>query len=131
MSRRQAREIALQTLFSLDFNKTSPDITLRIILKEHGKIAKNSKNYAEILVMGVIKYSNEIDQLINQTSLNWKIERMGSIDRNITRLAIFEMKYSVDKIKPNMVINEAIEVAKVYGSEDSSRFINGILGTLI
>lgn len=131
MSRRRAREVALQTLFSLDFNQCEAEAALDTVFNERTEISDKAKAYTRLLVIGVKENLAQIDELINHVSIHWKIERMGSIDRNITRLAIYEMKYGAEKIDYNVIINEAIEVAKSFGGDDSSKFINGILGNLV
>ena len=115
MSRRRAREMALQALYSLDFNQCEVEAALDSVFNERTEISERAKDYTRLLVIGVKKNLAQIDQLINQLSIHWKIERMGSIDRNITRLAIYEMKYGLEKIDYNVIINEAVEVAKGFG----------------
>ncbi|SFL81253.1 transcription antitermination factor NusB [Pelosinus propionicus] len=131
MSRRKAREMALQTLFQLDYNSKSKDEALEIVLSEYSNIAENTKKYAANLVSGTHTHLAEIDNLIGEISNEWKIDRMPGIDRNIARIAIYEMRFGNETLPPNVVINEAVELAKVFGTEESSRFVNGILGALI
>lgn len=131
MSRRQARELALQTLFQLDFNTTGKDEALQTALSEHDNIDENTKKYTENLVIGTQEHLKEIDTIIGGISNDWKIDRMPGIDRNIARMAIYEMNFGNESLPPNVVINEAIELAKLFGTEESSRFVNGILGTLV
>ena len=111
MSRRQAREIALQSLFQLDFNECEVDSAIENVLS-HKKLHEADCDFVRILVSGTR-------------------ENLESIDRNIVRLAIFEMKFSSDKLVPNIAINEAVELAKKFGTDDSARFVNGILGSMI
>lgn len=131
MSRRQAREMALQTLFQLDYNTTGTDEAFAIVTSEYDNLAENTRKYAEILVNGTQKHLTEIDALISEVSNEWKINRMPGIDRNLARIAIYEMKFGHETLPPNVVINEAVELAKRFGTEESSRFVNGILGSLI
>lgn len=131
MSRRKAREMALQALFQLDFNAIEQDEALKSVFAERGEQSEKAQNYAEELVQGTIANLKEIDDTINEISNEWKLERMAGVDRNIVRLAIFELKHSTENLTPNVVINEAVELAKAFGSEDSSRFVNGVLGSLI
>ena len=131
MSRRKAREMALQTLFQLDYNKTDKDEALQVVLDEYSSVADNTRNYTENLVTGTQKHLSEIDAFITSASNEWKIDRMPGIDRNIARMAIYEMKFGDEQLPPNVVINEAVELAKLFGTEDSSRFVNGILGSLV
>jgi len=88
---------------------------------------EESKKYAEHLVLGVRSKLSEIDGLIQSNSHNWKVQRMALVDKNILRIAIFEMIHSADPVPAKACINEAVELAKKFGSEDSSSFINGIL----
>lgn len=129
MSRRKAREMALQALFTLDFNpNTEP---LETVVDQHKNSSIKAQQYADGLVQGTQEHLKEIDAMISAASTDWKVDRMNSVDRNIVRMAIYEMRFGEEQISPNIVINEAIEIAKDYGTEDSSRFVNGILGSLI
>jgi len=131
MSRRKAREMALQTLFQLDYNNTGKDEALQTILSEHDSIDENTRKYTENLVIGTQEHLNEIDKIIGKISNEWKIDRMPGIDRNIARMAIYEMRFGNETLPPNVIINEAVELAKLFGTEESSRFVNGILGSLV
>lgn len=123
--RRQAREIALQTLFQLDF---SPQTSAQDLLNLIGEsFDEATVSYSKMLVAGVRDQSAAIDAAIQAASPRWKIERMASVDRNLLRLATFEMFFSSELLKPNIAINEAVEISKVYGTAESSAFINGIL----
>ena len=129
MSRRQAREMALQALFVLDFNHTAEPLTA--VFHEHQDTDRNAREYAELLVKGTQENLAAIDALIAAVSKDWKVERMNGVDRNIVRMAIYEMNFGQERLSPRVVINEAVELAKNYGTEDSGRFVNGILGSLI
>ncbi len=132
MSRRKAREMALQTLFQLDYNEDAKKETaLEAVISEQDGISEKAKFYAQELVGGANQHLQEIDGILAGLSADWKLDRMAGVDRNIARLAIYEMKFGAEKLPPNVVINEAVELAKKYGTEDSSRFINGILGSLV
>lgn len=100
MSRRQAREIALQALFQLDFNQSSVDDALASA-ESCNKISNRDCDFAKLLVNGARENLESIDKLIAEKSKDWKIERMSGIDRNIVRLAVFEMKFSSDKLVPD------------------------------
>jgi N utilization substance protein B len=84
------------------------------------------RDFTTTLVTGVIRQRNEIDAFIQECSTNWSLERIGLVERNILRLAIYELCFLPD-IPPNVTINEAVEVAKKYGTEEAPAFINGIL----
>lgn len=131
MSRRKARELALQALFQLDFNDTEPEEALKAALDEIGEITDSTKSYAQELVLGTCRHQGAVDQTISEVSIEWKLDRMAGVDRNIARIAIYEMKFGQETLPPNVVINEAVELAKLYGTDESSRFINGILGSLV
>ena len=131
MSRRKAREMALQTLFQLDYNHISKEEALQMVFSERMDSSESAKIYAQEIVDGTQKYLAEIDAIIATVSTDWKLERMTGVDRNISRIALYEMKFSLEKLPPNVAINEAVELAKTYGTEESGRFVNGILGSLV
>jgi N utilization substance protein B len=123
--RRQSRELALQILFQTEF---SPQILLSELIHVFETTAdKSTLDYTENLIQGVKTHKKEIDAAIQANSSHWKIDRMALVDRNILRLATFEMKWAAEPVKPNIVINEAVEIAKKYGTTESASFINGIL----
>ncbi|MDO4179247.1 MAG: transcription antitermination factor NusB [Phascolarctobacterium sp.] len=173
MSRRIARELAIQALFQIDFNSESIDEALDIAadvyhdMEEKGRseyveaaqkafVAKEasveleevetnpvndpiipsasqvevSRAYAQGLVNGVIANKEAIDEKIIASAIDWKIERMPAIDRNIMRVAAYEMLFAGDRIDFAVAINEAVEIAKIYGTKDSARFVNGVLGKM-
>ncbi|MGI6093295.1 MAG: transcription antitermination factor NusB [Veillonellaceae bacterium] len=131
MSRRKAREVALQVLFQLDFNTSSKEEALEAVVLETGRLSGNAQKYAIALIEGTQSNRAMIDEIISSVSSDWKLGRMASVDRNIVRIAIYEMKLADERIPPNVVINEAVELAKKFGSDESGRFVNGILGTLV
>ncbi|NKE72298.1 transcription antitermination factor NusB [Candidatus Manganitrophus noduliformans] len=122
--RRKARELALQLLFQIDF--TEDRIEIPSSFWAENESLPQVKAFTEILVNGVLKRLSEIDPIIEKYTQHWSRDRMAAIDRNILRFAIFEMLY-LKEIPPKVTINEAIEIAKKYGSEDSGAFVNGIL----
>ena len=131
MSRRRAREMALQAMFHLDYNQIDKETILFSVFFENQDASENAKEYAKLLFNGTIEHVEEIDSVLSGISNDWKIDRMTGVDRNIARIAVFELKFGEEDILPNIIINEALEIAKVYGTEQSSRFLNGILGALI
>lgn len=131
MSRRKAREAALQTLFQLDYNQIDRGEALQAVYYERADIQEQTKDYAQQLIDGALANLPEIDKIIAGAATDWKVERMPGVDRNILRLAIYEMQYGAEKLPPNVVINEAVELAKIFGTEDSGRFVNGVLGSLV
>jgi N utilization substance protein B len=123
--RRRAREATLALLYQLDMGV--PDFSAH---KEHyfetNKMPKKARIYAVQLIEGVMGKRKEIDDELTRVSNHWRIDRMNVIDRNIIRLAIYEILH-MDDVPRNVSINEAIEIGKLYGTEDSGSFINGIL----
>jgi len=84
-----------------------------------------------VLLDGTKAHLAEIDAWITKNSTEWKVDRMPGVDRNITRIAVFELQFSEEKMAPNIIINEAVELAKKFGTDASARFVNGILGSMI
>ena len=132
-NRRRARECALQLLYDLEFNVVSDDQQKARAFQDYWSAfpddsqAKGEiRQFAETLVNGVREHDEEIDNCIRGASTNWKLERMAVVDRNILRIATYELRHRPD-IPPKVSLNEAIEIAKRYGTSDSSSFINGIL----
>jgi transcription antitermination protein NusB len=123
--RREARELALQLLYALDLNPVEMEEGLRLS-RENSRSAQGVRLFAEELVAGVMANRGELDKKISEKSKNWAISRMARVDLNILRLALFELMFR-DDIPRNVTINEAIEVAKKFGSEESPAFINGML----
>ncbi|OQX63157.1 MAG: transcription antitermination factor NusB [Desulfococcus sp. 4484_241] len=125
-SRRRTRETALQFLFSYDLNRAKDFEEQLEDFCERFSVSRKSFPYFFKLVYGVKSRWKEIDELLAESSEHWKIRRMASVDRNIMRVAIFEMLYCED-VPARVAINEAIEIGKRYGTENSSAFINGVL----
>lgn len=126
MKRRTARECALQLLFQYDFIQRLPD---KKDLQDFWSIRMapdDIRSFAEEIFYGTLEHLNEIDRTISSVAQNWSMERMAAVDRNILRLATYELLYRPDIPAP-VSINEAIEIAKRYASQDSPSFINGIL----
>ena len=126
--RRKAREFSLQILFQLEFDSSHPEETASRFWEEK-KPHKEERELSDWLVKGVITHKQQIDLLIQSVSQHWRISRMVLIDRNILRIATYELICGKD-ITPAIVINEAIEIAKKYSGNQSAVFINGILDAL-
>jgi N utilization substance protein B len=129
--RRDGREAAIQYLYQLDLN--GRDVTAeaqdfwRLQKGEEGEeLDARTRAYAEQLVAGVAAHLPAVDALIEKYAANYKLERIAAVDRNIIRLAIYEM-FHCDDVPPVVAINEAIEIAKRFGSEESGKFVNGLL----
>ncbi len=129
MSRRQARERALQVLFQVDLGGAAPAAAFAQMDEEFGKLT-GSQDFAEKLVYGSIEHLAFVDRVIAAVSKDWSINRMASVDRNIMRLALYEV-FFCDDIPNNVAVNEAVELGKMFGGDDSGKFINGILGKVI
>jgi transcription antitermination protein NusB len=125
-SRTKARECALQALYQLDTSGGSASDVLAGLWAHFEPADDDTKAFAEQLVRGARGEQATIDDLIQRTSTNWKLERMARVDRNILRLAVFEILKRAD-VPVKVTLNEAIELSKKYGSEESSAFVNGIL----
>lgn len=123
--RREGREAAVQFLYQADLNRETVDD----LLVDFWKIREAKpgvREFATHLVRGVALHQAEIDVLIKAATANYELARIAAVDRNILRLAIYEMHHALD-VPPVVAINEAIEVAKRFGTEESGRFVNGIL----
>jgi len=140
MSRRLARESAIQFLFSTDFNKNE---NLEEMLKEFFVTAeensesepqealnKNDVRFAEEVIRGTIENLEQIDQLIQSNTTGWAKERIAKVDLAILRLAMYEILFRED-IPASVAINEAIELTKKYSTDESGGFVNGVLGKII
>jgi transcription antitermination protein NusB len=125
--RRKSRELALQQLFQSDLNPKSLDV---MNLSEDTDSNQEVKDFYNELVSGVTSKKTAIDQLIETHSNNWKVSRMAKVDLNILRMATYELLYS-SEVPPNVALNEAIEISKKFGSEDSPSFVNGILDNIL
>ncbi len=129
-SRRISREVALQILFQHQF-RPEIDVSQSLGLYETCFLqAQDSWNYAKDLTMGVLEHLVAIDEVITKHLHNWKKERLAPVDLNVLRIAAFEMKFVTPAVPKKVVINEAVEIAKKFGSENSSAFINGVLDKL-
>lgn len=134
MSRREARTIALRSLFALDFNGDQPvEDTVQFMAAEDDIHDANEKDlaYALTLVQGVRDHLTDLDRELDTLNPEWKLERMNGIDRNLLRMADFEIYYNAEKVPAPVAINEAVELAKVYGGDESPAFVNGLLGSLV
>jgi transcription antitermination factor NusB len=123
--RHRARELALQVLFHMEFNPGNPDESFERICRSFSP-PKGIRPFSMQLVSGVCEKKDEIDKLISRSSKNWRLGRMSRVDRNILRVAVFEVMYMKD-IPPKVSIDEAVELGKRFGTDESGAFINGIL----
>ena len=131
-TRRKAREAALQFLFQDDFGGTPESVAGDALDDRFTRfctfyqVSRKSRSYALELVRGVLTHKQDIDSIIRQNATNWRLERIAVTDRNLLRVGIFELIYQAD-VPPQVAINEAVEIAKRFGSDDSPSFINGVL----
>jgi len=124
--RTKARERALQALYQIDVAATDLDEALSRFWKSFEPVEREVMELAEELVRGVARHRRPIDEAIEGVSENWRLDRMARVDRNILRLAVFELAHRNDA-PVKVVLDEAIELGKKYGSESSGAFINGVL----
>ncbi|HAQ06157.1 MAG TPA: transcription antitermination factor NusB [Bacillus bacterium] len=122
MKRRTAREKALQALFQIDISKVEAEDAIEHVLEDEA-----GDDYLNKLVYGTVQHQQDIDEEIKTYLEKWSIDRLAAVDRNLLRLAIYELKHCSDEVPVNVVLDEAIEIAKLYGDDQSSRFINGVL----
>jgi transcription antitermination protein NusB len=123
--RSKARERALQALYQIDVAATDIDEALGRFWKSFEPVEAEVRGLTEELVRGVAKNRRAVDETIERTSTNWRLDRMARVDRNVLRLAVYELIQTEVPVK--VVINEAIELGKKYGTESSGAFINGVL----
>ena len=126
--RRKSRELAMQALFYMDMSQNVSMEMLNLYC-QHFPPSQKAQPFFLALVEGVINTRPEIDAIIERFSNNWKIGRMSCVDRNVMRIAVYELLYC-EEIPPKVSINEAIDVGKKYGTEESGSFINGILDSI-
>ena len=130
-ARRTGRERALQALYQLEMGELAPEAALEVAWAsepEEGteKAQAEARTFARELVLGVREQQPEIDRLIEDHSHNWRLDRMARVDRNVLRLAVYELRFRED-IPKKVTLNEAVELGKRFGAEESSAFINGLL----
>jgi N utilization substance protein B len=124
--RRRARECALKILYAVDISKDDLSKCAERYWEDNAEEDAETRRFAESLVAGVTANAAFIDEIISRSATNWQLKRMAVVDRNILRLAAYELIF-VGDIPPKVSINEAIDIAKKYGDADSGKFVNGIL----
>ncbi|TBL79873.1 transcription antitermination factor NusB [Paenibacillus thalictri] len=139
MKRRVARELALQVLYQMEMNEVDSHEAIRIAVEEAENdneanldvtAEKISPQYIKELVEGTRQHILTIDELLLEYLKGWQPERLSRVDRQVLRLAVYEMVYRSD-VPPKVVVNEAIDLAKHFGTEESGKFVNGVLGKII
>lgn len=139
MRRRLARELALQSLYQIAMNEvTSGDAIAHVVEEargdDEGQLTRDRDQISPVdvleLVEGTTRNKQQIDSLLSDYLKGWQMDRLSKVDREILRLATYEMVYKED-VPPKVVVNEAIEMAKNFGTEESGKFVNGVLGKMI
>jgi N utilization substance protein B len=127
-TRRQARELAMQALFYMDIRKAASEEMLEYFCGCFCP-SKKTQPFFRKLVNGVLETKGQIDALVERFSQNWDISRMSCVDRNVMRIAVYELLYC-DDIPPKVSINEAVDIGKKFGTQESGAFINGIMDSI-
>lgn len=131
MSRREQREQIFKILFGVEFHSADElEEQIGLYMEDLGDIRKKDADYMTGKVRSIVEHMDEIDGMINQASKNWKTTRMAKAELSILRLAAYEIKYE-DDIPVSVSINEAVELAKLYGSDHGTAFVNGILSGMV
>lgn len=128
--RRLARVLAFQTLYEVDIARHRPGEVLRRLAGEQ-ELSAETDAHARELVGGVLRHRQELDRIIEEKAPAWPFLQMSAIDRNILRLGLYECLYQRATVPAKAAINEAVELAKTFGSDSSARFVNGVLGRVI
>jgi N utilization substance protein B len=128
-TRRKSRVLALQTLYACEMNNTQEFKSLLMQIAQEQKIGKRFLDYSIKLVENTFNSISKIDNIISKHAANWDIKRMTAIDRNILRMAISELLF-FKEIPYKVVIDEAVELAKIYGTSDSGKFVNGVIDSI-
>jgi len=133
-NRHLGRIVALQTLYEFEFRQQSEDSNLDLdeVLQrniERYKEAIDDKDFVRGLVEGVLQNQKDLDDKLQPMAPGWPLDQIARIDRNVLRIGLYELLYKGETVPPKVVINEAVELAKAFGSDNSSKFINGVLGT--
>ncbi len=127
MTRRYARELALQTLYSIEVGGHEPAAALSDVLGD-GADAATQRAFVRDLVLGTLEHAEESDALVAPLLEGWTIDRIPTIDRLVLRMALFELRFAPEVPRP-VVLNEAVELAKKYSTDDSGRYVNGVLAS--
>ncbi|MGG1680059.1 transcription antitermination factor NusB [Neobacillus sp. NRS-1170] len=122
MKRRTAREKALQALFQIDVSNTEPESAIEHVLE-----GEEGDEYLSKLVFGVVEHKDEIDKIIIENLEKWSMDRLATVDRNLLRIAVCELKFYRSEVPEKVILDEAIEISKIFGDDQSSKFINGVL----
>ena len=134
-NRHLGRIVALQTLYELDFRVEAEDQDLDVAAVIEPNISRYSEvlddtEFIQELIQGVRTKAEELDSIIQPIAPDWPLSQIARIDRTILRMGVFELKFSTSNVPAKVVINEAVELAKDFGADNSSKFVNGVLGTV-
>ncbi len=127
-TRHKARTLALQALYEIDSVARQPEVVVERLVSE-SKLTPENADFVRELVAGTVKNQIEIDQHIKKLAPAWPLNQLAIVDRNVLRLAIFEILFN-NKVPVKVAVNEAVELAKTFGSENSGKFVNGVLGSV-
>ncbi len=132
MGRRDARKLAFYLLFQYDFaaEEEYEEVKNTFLTLYDEEMSDNDKQYIIAKTDGTMAHVAEIDELIGEYSIGWSVDRLSKVDKAILRLALYEIKYALD-VPDGVAVNEAVELAKVYSSDEAPSFINGILGKIV
>ena len=125
-ARHSGREAALQMLFQLEASGVSPEQAVDLFWRTHEGADPEGKTYADAIVRGVADNLDVIDERVTAASQNWRLERMSRVDRNLLRLGTWELMFRSD-VPRAVILDEAVELAKSFGTDESSAFVNGVL----
>lgn len=133
-NRHLGRIVALQTIYEYEFRTQVGDQSVvvdDILARNLGKYKSSvdDTEFVDSLVRGVIDHMNELDDKLRPLAPEWPIEQIARVDRTVLRLGLYELLFSADSVPPKVAINEAVELAKAFGSDNSGKFVNGVLGT--
>lgn len=133
-NRHLGRIVALQTLYEHEFRSQSEDTNLdltEVLTRNIDRYNESidDKDFVRALVDGVLEHRDDLDAKLQPMAPGWPLDQIARIDRNVLRIGLYELLYKADSVPPKVVINEAVELAKAFGSDNSSKFINGVLGT--
>jgi transcription antitermination protein NusB len=127
--RRQARVIALQALYEIDCTGHKPEQVVKELV-EHDSVPAEGADFATSLVLGVLQSTKQLDAIITKHAPEWPVDQLALIDRNVLRIALYELQHN-DDVPIKVAVNEAIELAKIFGSDTAARFVNGVLGAFL
>ena len=129
MTRRQARELALSTLYQLDLRPNLNGRNVSVYDREMNEVDVTEEAYCYVLVDGILKNRVSFDLLINEVATRWPIDQIPYIEKNLIRIALFEIQHI--EIPVRIAINEALELAKLFGGDNASKFVHGVLGEIL